>query len=198
MLDVNEMSKGYEYYQVANWVVTPDERLIAYAEDTVSRRQYTIRIKDLDTNALVPDTLINVSPDMAFSSDGKLLYYIARDPQTLLPNTVYRHTLGTPVANDVVVYADPDPTYYLSLRKYRSDQYIVITASATDSTEIRLLSASEPSAPMLVVQPREAGHEYRIRDSGEMFFILSNWQAPNFRLFSVHRDAVSDRSQWAE
>ena len=198
MLDTNQLSKGHDYYSIGNWVVSPDETRLAYAEDTVSRREYTIRFKDLDTGKLLPDVIKGVSPSVAWSNDNKTVYYVRKDIQTLLPYAVYQHTLGRPASEDLLIYKESDATFYTSIAKSRSGQYIVISLSSTDTNEIRLLDANDPTASPSVVLARTPGHEYRIRHADNTFYILSNWQAPNFRLMSASPEQLFDRNKWEE
>ena len=196
ILDVNKLAAGHEYFSVDNWSVSPDEVKMAYVEDTLSRRQYTLRIKNLETGKLLEDAIKNVSTSIAWSGDSKYLFYVSKHPQTLLPNRVFRHTIGTSVAQDVLVYEEEDPEFYTSVYQTRSEDYIAISLSSTDSSEIRLIPVSTPTESPIVFHAREAAHEYRIRHIDKMFYILTNWQAKNFRLMKVHEDLIGDKKNW--
>jgi oligopeptidase B len=198
ILDVNIIAKGHSYFSVGNWSVSPNDQFMAYVEDTVSRRQYSLKVKDLESGELLPDTISNVSTSIAWSGDSKTFFYVAKDPQTLLPNRVYRHTLGTKAAEDVLVYEEKDSEFYTSVYQTRSEKYIVISISSTDSSEIRLIPVANPSAIPTTFLAREAEHEYRIRHIGTEFYILTNWQANNFRLMKVREDQLGDKRRWRE
>ena len=163
ILDVNELAKGHDYFQVGNWAVNPEANILAFASDDVSRRIYQIRFKDLDSGELLPDIIENASSSLAWSNDNKTLFYVEKDLQTLLPKRVKRHVLGRPVSEDSIVYEESDPAFSSSLYTTRSEAYIVIKLSATDSTEIRLIDANHPESEMITFLDREVGHEFQIR-----------------------------------
>lgn len=198
ILDVNLIAKGHTYFSVGNWSVSPNEKLMAYVEDTVSRRQYSLRVKNLETGELLPDTISNVSTSIAWSGDSQSFFYVAKDPQTLLPNRVYRHNIGTKPAEDILVYEEHDAEFYTSVYQTRSEKYVAISISSTDSSEIRLIPILKPGAVPEIFLAREAAHEYRVRHIDNEFYILTNWQANNFRLMKVHEDQLGDKRRWRE
>jgi oligopeptidase B len=198
MLDVNSLSTGHDFYQIGNWSVSPGEGVLAYAEDTVSRREYTIRFKDLDTGDTLEDEIHKVAPSIAWAADNRTVFYVDKHPRTLLPFKVYRHKLGTPRKDDVLVYEEPDDAFYTSVYTTRSRQYVVISMGSTDSAEIRLINADEPESTPRIFLAREDNHEYRLRHVDGMFYIRTNWQAENFRLMKVEDDNLGDKSQWQE
>jgi len=198
ILDVNKLSRGHAYFSVDNWSVSPDEKFLSYVEDKVSRRQYTLRVKNLASGEILPDTIKNVSTSIAWSGDSKSLFYVAKDPQTLLPNKVFRHRLGTDTHDDELVYEEKNPEFYTSLSQTRSGKFVAISISSTDSTEIRLITAADPSAPLKIFLPREPAHEYRIRHIGHQFYVLTNWQAKNFRLMEVEERLIGDKTNWKD
>ena len=190
LLDVNQLAQGHDYYKVGNWVVSKDSNVLAYATDDVSRRIYTIRFKDLITGEVLPDVIRNTSSSLAWANDHKTLYYVEKDPVTLLPYRVLRHELGTPVSSDVLVYEERDGSFSTSVYKSRSDQYIVVALHSTDSTELRLIDASGVGAERepKIFLAREKDHEYRIRHVAGEFYILTNWLAENFRIMKMADD----------
>lgn len=198
ILDENELSKGYDFYNVGNWSVSPSGRVLAFAEDTVSRRQYTLRFRDLETGEYLVDEIPNVSASLAWSSDNRTVFYVTKHPETLLPYRVYRHTLGTAVAEDVLVYEENDDSFYTSVYRSRSGEFIVISLQSTDSSEIRLIPADRPTTDATVLLTREPGHEYRVRHVDDDFYIITNWQALNFRLMRVPENNLGDKSQWRQ
>ena len=198
MLDVNELAKGHEYYKVGNWSVSEDDQILAYAEDKVSRRIYTIKFKNLTTGELLADEITNAAPGIAWTADSESLFYTRKHPDTLLPFQVYRHVLGTPVSEDKLIYEELDHQFYTRVYASRSKKYLVISSQSTDSSEIRLIEAANPENKPVVVLPREDKHEYRIRHVGDSIFILTNWQADNFRLMVVKDSQLGDKSTWQE
>lgn len=198
LLDVNELSRGHDYYRVANWSVSSGQDIVAFTEDKVGRRQYTLRFKDLGTGEYLDDEITNVSSDIAWASDNETVFYVKKNPQTLLPYKVYRHELGTPVDHDVLVYQEKDPEFYTSVYTTRSNEYVVISLRSTNSSEMRLIGAGTPGATPRVFLPREDGHEYRIRHVRDAFYIITNWRASNFRLMKVAESGVGDKENWVE
>lgn len=198
LLDANELSRGYEYYQIGNWSVSPGETLLAYAEDTVSRRQYTIRFKDLESDSTLQDEIEKVAPSIAWAADNQTVFYVEKHPTTLLPYRVFRHNLGTLREDDIQVYEEKDDAFYTSVHTTRSRKYIVISIDSTDSSEIRLIETGDPTAEPVIFLAREDNHEYRVRHIEGMFYVLTNWQAKNFRLMKVTEGDIGDKSNWQE
>ena len=198
LLDANKLSEGHEFYQIGNWSVSPGEDLLAYAEDTVSRRQYTIRFKDLGSGKRLEDEIQNVAPSIAWAADNRTVFYVYKNLETLLPYRVVRHKIGTPLSEDVLVYEEMDHAFHTSVYTTRSRQYVVISLGSTDSSEIRLIRADAPESSPTVFLSREDGHEYRLRHIDGTFYIRTNWLAPNFRLMKVEDDNIGDKSRWQE
>jgi len=198
MLDANRLSEGHEFYQIGNWSVSPGEGLLAYAEDTLSRRKYTIRFKDLGTGDRLEDEIQNVASSIAWAADDRTVFYVDKDPVTLLPYRVYRHKIGVPRSEDVLVYEEMDDAFSTSVYTTRSRKYIVISLGSTDSSEIRLINADEPDSSPTVFLAGEDDHEYWLRHIDGMFYIRTNWLAENFRLMKVEEDNIGDKSGWRE
>jgi oligopeptidase B len=198
MLDVNVLAQGHEYFRVGNWEVSDNQRLLAYAEDNVSRRIYTIRIKDLDSGELLDDAIPGTSGAIAWASDNQTLFYVLKDPETLLPYKVMRHRLGSPVTDDVAVYEESDNTFYTSVYRGKSKDYIYIHLSSTLSDEVRLLPADQPEGELRLFLAREDGHEYSVDDVDGRFFVTTNWDARNFRLMETTLAQAGDRDAWGE
>ncbi|MGB1343555.1 MAG: S9 family peptidase [Pseudomonadales bacterium] len=196
VLNVNALAQNADYFSVQNWVVSPDDQYVAYAEDRVSRRVYTIKVRHINSQADLEDEIKGASPSIAWSSNGDYLFYIKKHPQTLLGNAVYRHKIGTPQALDTLVYEELDNTYSLWLTESRSDSFIYIIASSTESSEVLLIPRSEPLASPRAVLARSETHEYRVRHLGDQLYILTNWEAENYRLMRVPLKDSADQNQW--
>ena len=200
IMDVNELAKDKEFYQLANWSISPDENIMAYAEDTNGRRQYSIKFKYLDTNLTASYSIKNTSGDMAWSLDGKYLFYVLRDEETLLPYKLYRHEIGTNQDQDVEVYEEKDDTFYLSVGNTRSMDYIEVNISSTTSSEVRLIDSKFPETQPEIFLTREKDHLYSVDHdpSSSRFLVESNWQAINFRLLETSLENSKDKDQWKE
>ncbi|RCR66922.1 S9 family peptidase [Larkinella punicea] len=200
MLDVNEMAKPYSYYNIGGLEVSDNDELVAYGEDTVSRRMYTLRIKNLKTGEIYPDAIPDTEGgSYAWAADNQTLFYIRKDPQTLLGYQVYRHVLGTDPAQDVLLYEETDNQFYMGLGRMKSKKYIAVVSDHNGvATEYRLLEASNPTGEFVVFLPREKGHEYDIQHLETTFYVRTNWKAENFRLMEAKETKTNDRSAWKE
>jgi len=200
LIDVNELAKGSEFYQLANWSISPKEDLMAYAEDTTGRREYTIKFKNLVTGETYKKVLSGSSGDMAWSSDGKYLFYVLRDKETLLPFKLFRHKIGSSQQEDVLVYEEKDPTFHLSVGNSRSMQFIEINISSTTSSEVRLIESESPKEAPFIFLKRELDHLYSVEHDpvSDRFLIETNWQANNFRLMSIDINNSADKNKWKE
>ena len=198
LLDVERLAAGFDYFQVGTLEVSPDNRLLAYTEDTVGRRQYDLRIKDLVTGGYLPETIANAEPDVAWTNDSRGFFYIEKHPQTLLGYRVRHHVLGTDPALDPLVYEERDESFTLDVYRSKDDRYVLLCAESTVSSEWRYLDAQRPADGFTVFLPRERDHEYDIEPLGSRFIVRSNWEAPNFRLFEVPMDGPRERAGWRE
>jgi oligopeptidase B len=196
ILDVNELAKEHDYYAVSGLDVSPNGNLMAYGEDTVSRRIYNIKIKDLSTGKLLEDTLKGTNGSVVWANDNKTLYYIKKDLQTLLGYQVYRHTLGTPQAEDELVYEETDTSYYMGISKSKDDSEIYIWHSSTTASGVSVLSADDVKAMPKRLIEREADLEYGISKLGNTYYIVTNLNAVNFQLMKVDIDKAGDKANW--
>ncbi|MDN3488902.1 MULTISPECIES: S9 family peptidase [unclassified Pseudoalteromonas] len=196
ILDVNELAKEHDYYAVSGLDVSPNGNLMAYGEDTVSRRIYDIKIKDLSTGKLLEDTLKGTNGSVVWANDNKTLYYIKKDLQTLLGYQVYRHTLGTPQSDDELVYEETDTSYYTGISKSKDDSEIYIWHSSTTASGVSVLSADDVKAMPKRLIEREADLEYGISKLGNTYYIVTNLNAVNFQLMKVDIDKAGDKANW--
>ena len=200
ILDVNDLAKDKEFYQLANWSISPQEDLMAFAEDTNGRRQYTIKFKDLTNSTIYDYNLQNTSGDMAWSRDGVYLFYVERDEETLLPFRLYRHKIGTSQLEDALIYEEKDPTFYVSVGNTRSMEYVEIDISSSTSSEVRLIQSDKPEMVPYIFLEREKDHLYSVDHdpSSKRFLIESNWNAINFRLLETSLPNSKDKNNWIE
>jgi oligopeptidase B len=198
LLDLPELARGHDYFSLGSWDVTPDGRLLAWTEDTVSRRQYTIHVRDLATGERFAETIGNCAGDVVWANDNRTFFYIEKDPVTLLGFRVRRHVLGTDPAADPVVWEEKDKTFYTEIFKSKSGRFVRIDSESTLASEVRLLDADRPTEPFRLFLPRERDHEYAVEDLGDQFVVRTNWQAKNFRLMLVPAATTADRSTWRD
>ena len=195
ILDVNQVAEGEAYCDVAALKVGEGQRLLAYAVDTQGRRLYEIRIRDLDTGEDLPDRIQGTSGAIAWAGDDEVLFYVRQDPETLRPYQLYRHRLGSPTAEDELVYEEADPTFHLTVYKTKSRDWVMAASFQTVSSEYRALPARDPMGQFSVVLPRERGHEYTVDHYGDHYYIRTNRDARNFRLV---RAPVGSPDEWEE
>jgi oligopeptidase B len=198
MLDTDEIGRKHDFYEVGALEVSPDGRMLAYAEDTVGRRQFTLRFKDLATGRTLPDEIPNVESSVAWAADNRTVLYIEKDLQTLLGHKVRKHVLGTDPASDPVVYDEADESFYVDVGTTKDDRYLYIYLQSTVSSEQRYADASDPKLEFRVLLPRERDHEYQADHFDGRWIIRTNWQAPNFRLMEARVGDSSDRGKWRE
>ncbi len=196
MLNVNEMAKGYDFYNVAGRSVSPNNEMIAFGEDTLSRRIYTIKFKNLKTGEMLEDKIPNTTGRAIWANDNKTLFYSVKD-DALRSYKIFRHTLGTDASKDVEVFHEADDTFGTYVYKTKSKKYIVIGSYATLSAEFRLLNADDPNGEFKVFQPRERKLEHDIAHYGDKFYIRTNMGAKNFRLMSTPEDKTG-KENWTE
>jgi len=183
MLDVNELAKDYSYYQAAGNSISTNNNILAFSEDTLSRRVYTIRFKDLTTGEFLEDRIDGTAGGCTWANDNKTVFYTVKDPVTLRSFKVYKHVLGTKSSEDVEVYHESDETFNVSVGKFKSKKWLYIHTGATVSDEYLILDAETPNGNWKVFQPRERDLEYGISHFNGEFYILTNKDdATNFKL----------------
>ncbi|MCK9997387.1 MAG: S9 family peptidase, partial [Candidatus Krumholzibacteria bacterium] len=182
LFDGNAMGGGLGYFALRGVNVSPDSELAVYGVDTVGRRFYTLRVKDLTTGKILKDEIKDVTSNVAWAMDNKTLFYTRQDPETLRSYQIWRHELGTDTAEDVLVFEEKDDTFSCYVRRTKSDKYLFINSSQTLSNEWRLLEADNPTGEFRVFQPRQREVEYSLSHQDNRFLILTNLHATNFRL----------------
>lgn len=197
LLDGNVLAEGHDYFDFGGASISQDNKLMAYGTDTVSRRKYTLYIKDLESGELYKETIPVTTGYAAWANDNKTLFYTRKDELTLRSYKIFRHVIGTPVSQDVLVYHEEDETFYTAVYKSKSDQYLIITSGSTLSDEYRFLEADKPEGKFRILQERERGLEYSIGHYKDHFYIVTNLDARNFRLMRTPVTATS-KENWEE
>ncbi len=197
LLDVDALAEGKSYYNVSGIEVSDDNKWLAFGEDEVSRRQYVIRFKNLETGELLPEKIKNTEGDPVWAADSKAIFYTAKHPVTLLSERVYRHKLGQSPDKDVLVYTEKDPTNYIGVYKSKNGKWIWIYSQATLSSELRYISSDEPDAAFEVFQPRLKDVLYEVTALEDKFLIRTNDGAENFKVMECPLTATS-KNNWKE
>ena len=197
LLDENAMAQGKDYFHVAEYEVSPDNRILAWTEDEVGRRQYTIRFRNLETGETRADAVHGVSSDLVWADDNRTLFYVENDPDTLLTKRTRKHVLGTDPKLDPVVYEEADDSFYMGVSRSGDDKYICIDVGATETTEMRCAPAADPR-DFVVLAPREDGVEYEADHLGDRWVIRTNdGKATNFKLVTAP-DGSTSRKDWTD
>ena len=196
ILNVNEMAEGHDYYQVVGLSISPDNKILSYGVDTVSRRIYTVHFKNLETGEDLENAIPNTTGRAVWAADNKHTFYSVKD-ESLRSYKIFRHQLGTSADADVEIFHENDPTFNTFVYTTKSKEYIVIGSASTVSNEYRMLSADDPTGEFRVLQPRERDLEFSMAHYGNYFYILTNWNAKNFRLMRTRVDQGA-KDTWEE
>ena len=186
LFNVNDLAKDHDYYQLGGLNVSTNNTLLAFAVDTVSRRQYVIQVKNLITGEVYEDKITNTTGSSVWANDNKTLFYTKKDPVSLRGYKIFKHVLGTQESDDVEVYHEKDDTFGVGVAKSKSNDYLVIASYSTLSTEYRVLDANNPSGNFKTIQSRERDLEYSVFHYKDFFYILTNKDgAKNFKLMKT-------------
>jgi len=197
MINVNDWAKGHDYFSLTNLSVSPNNKLLAFGVDTLSRRIYTIKIKDLQTGELLMDEIHGTEDAVAWANDNATFFYTVKNEITLLSEHIDRHKLGTIQTDDVRVYTEKDDSFYIGVGRSKSDKYIIIYNSSTLISDYYILNANDPVGKFRQFSPRETEHEYTIEHYNDKFYIVTNWKAMNFRLMETPENATA-KQNWKE
>ena len=196
LLDANVEADKYDFYSVGGLNVSPNNKIMAFGEDTLSRRIYTVKFKDLETGELLEDFIPNTNGSVTWAEDNQTVFYSVKD-DALRSYKIFKHKLGTPVSEDVEVYHEADETFGTYVYKTKSRKYIVIGCFQSISTEFRVIPADQPDAEFKIFQARERDLEYNIDHFGDSWYVITNMDAQNFRLMRTDLDKTS-KENWEE
>jgi oligopeptidase B len=199
LLDVNEMAKGHDFFEVGEIAISPDSKLMAWAEDTVGRRQYTLRVKDLTDHRVLPVEIHNVENNIAWAGDNSSFLYIEKNPETLLGYKVRRGSIVPGHAGeDPLVWEQTDDSFYSQVYRTKDDRFLIIHTQSTVSSEAWFADAADPALRFRVFLPRERDHEYQLEHANGQWIVRTNYQAKNFRIVAVRPGDEMDRSKWRD
>jgi len=198
MLDANLLAVGHDYYRIGAMEISPDSEWLAFCEDTVGRRQYTLRFKNLRTGEILDTAISDVESDLAWANDNRTILYVAKDPETLLGLYVKKHVLGQDPRHDTLAFEQTDKSFYTGVSKSKSERFIFIHMESTVSSEWQYAHADDPALEFRTFLPHERDHEYQLEHLGGVFIVRTNWQAKNFRLMQVPIGQNGDRDGWRD
>jgi oligopeptidase B len=159
MLNQNVLAKGYDYYDIGVFRISPDHKFLAYSIDTTGSERFTLYIKDLKTDSLFKEKISNIGYSAAWANDNKTIFYTMLD-NAKRPYKIYRHTLGTNTEQDEFVYHEKDDAFWLNISRTKSDKYLIIDLASHTTSEVRYLSADAPEGKFKLVHPRQHKMEY--------------------------------------
>ena len=199
LLDGNELAEGHGFFSLGTFDLSPDGKLLAYSVDYAGNERFTLRVKDLETGELLADEIPETSYGTAWSRDGSTLFYLTVD-EAWRPYRVHRHTVGTPAAQDVVVFEEPDERFWVGVGLTRSERYLLISLGSKITSELRLLDADNPTGEFQLVVARETGVEYSVDHwahptdrSRDLLLVLHNRDGKqNFELATAAPDAPAE------
>ena len=197
ILDGNVLAEGHAFFDIGEVSLSEDDRLLAYSVDTVSRRIYSVYVKDLVTGELLGEPITGTSGNVVWASDNTTLFYGVKD-ETLRPCKIMRHRLGTPAAADVLVYEETDETFVCYISKTKSRKYLIINSDSTLSSECRILESDQPMNEFRVFQERQPDMLYGIDHYGEHFYIQTN--ADGAKNYKIMRTPIAHTgmAHWTE
>ena len=195
ILNGNELAKDYDYFDLGDYDISPNNNLMAYGVDTLSRRIYQIKIKDLISGKLFDEVLENTTGSMVWANDNKTIFYTKQDQKTLRSFQIYAHQLGTSQDKDTLIYEETDDTFYCYVYKSKSEKFIIINSSSTLSDEYRLIPSDQPLSTPKIFQPRIKGLEYSIFHKDQQFYVLTNEDHHNFSLKTCDTNNTS-KDNW--
>ncbi len=181
-IDENERAKGHSYYELAEWLPSTNNKMLALSEDFIGRRNYTITVRAFDTKKFLTDKITETDGSFVWANDNKTLFYVKKDPNTLRSYQVYRHTLGTKQSKDILVYEDLDEKYNVDIQKSLNNQYIMIGSESSTTNETLLIDANNPTQKPIVFLARKKDHLYNVEVHTDGFYILTNQDAKNKKL----------------
>ncbi len=200
VLDENALAEGQEYLAVGDLAISPDQRLAAYSVDTTGGERYELRFRDLTTGADLPDVVPDTYYGLAWANDARTVLF-TRPDESMRPWQVWRHTVGTPTAHDVLVHQEDDDRFFVAITRARTGRVLVLTVASKVTSEVYLIDADDHAAAPVIVEPREQGHEYHVEHhvgpAGDRLFVLTNRDGfDNFALEVTDR-ATPGRSHWS-
>lgn len=198
LFDCNEMAKGHAYFKLGGLNISDDNRFAAFGVDTVSRREYTIQIKNLETDEILPEKIEKTTGSSTWAADNKSLFYSRKDEQTLRADRIFKHLLGNAVTTDELIFNEKDETFNTYIYRSKSKKYLIIGSESTLTSEYQILEASNPEGKFRVFQKRTRGLEYSVSHYNDHFYIVTNKdKATNFKLM-ITSETSTTKENWKD
>ena len=198
LFDCNELAKKHDYFNLSNFQISPDNKIVAFSTDVVSRRLYSVQFKNLETGKVYSDKIINSSGSFAWANDNSTLFYTSRDVNTLRNDKIFKHVLNTDYKNDELVYFEKDETFYTNVSKSKSKKFIIISSFSTLTSEFQFLPADNINESFKLFNKRKRGVEYSINHYDDHFYIITNKdKAYNYKLMKTKISKTSSEN-WTD
>ncbi|MDC3144782.1 S9 family peptidase [SAR86 cluster bacterium] len=197
LLDLNEISKGEDYFSISGISPSPNHSFIAYGEDLSGRREFNLKIKDLSSKKVIDSNVFNSSGNIVWDNNNKFIFYTKKDPKTLITNKVYKHKIGDKQEKDQLIYEEQDPEFNLGISKSRMKNYLSINIGKTESSETWFLDLKDKSAKPICFLKRKDNHLYSVTENDDCFYILTNMNdCKNFKLVKSKIIIPNNSSNW--
>jgi len=198
LFDCNEMAKDHTYFKLGGLNISDDNKFAAFGIDTVSRREYTIQIKNLETGEVLPEKIEKTTGGSTWAADNKSLFYSRKDEQTLRADRIFKHILGDDIENDVLIFEENDETFSTYIYRSKSKKYLIIGSESTLTSEFQILEAVNPEGKFRVFQKRTRGLEYSVSHYNDHFYMVTNKDdATNFKLM-VTSESETSKENWKD
>ena len=202
LLNANDLAKGHDFFEIGDIAISPNSRLMAWAEDTVGRRQYVAKVMDLATHEILAIALPNVEENLVWAADNKTFFYVEKDPKTLLGFRVRKHSIDsanhTEVAADPLVWEQKEDSFYTQMYRTKDEKYLLIHTQSTVSSEVWFADAASPKLEFKLFLARERDHEYQVEHANGRWIVRTNYQAKNFRIVAVKPGDEGNRAKWQD
>jgi oligopeptidase B len=197
ILNVNELAKGKNFYQVGGTSTTPDQKILAFAADEVGRRIYTLFFKNLITEEIFEENIPEVTGNFVWAGDNQTLFYSKQDPETLRSHRIFKHVLGSNPETDELIFEETDEEFSCVVHKTKSEKFIIIHSESTISSEVRFIESNQPNSKFKILQERIPFLEYASDHFGDYFFIRTNENAQNFKLIKAPVSST-EKENWED
>lgn len=202
LFNVNELARGHDFFEIGDISISPNSNLVAYAEDTVGRRQYVAKVMDLTAHKDLNIALPNVENNLAWAGDNKTFFYVEKDPETLLGSRIRSHRIDSPNHTDVnadpLVWEQKDTSYYTQIYRTKDEKFLIIHTQSTVSSEVWYADANAAHIQFKLFLARERDHEYQVEHANDRWIVRTNYQAKNFRIVSVKPGDEGNRAAWKD
>jgi oligopeptidase B len=197
VLDGDALAAAHEYFKFGGERHSTDHKLQAWSADTKGSEYFAIRVRDWETLTDLDDVVEETDGTVVWSADCKSFFYVKLDDNHR-PMQVWRHRLGTPQADDILIYQETDPGWFTHLHESTSGRFCVIAGGDHETSEQRLIDLASPEAPPRLIAPRETGVQYSIADRGDELFILTDADgAIDFKIVTAPLDSPG-RANWRD